>query len=199
MEGILKNLELTYDQFPHFYSWQSKNHLWKRRKNYSKRVGRLPVISPASGEAYYLRALLHNISGCANFDSLRTVDGNLCATFQEAAVRHGLIKDDKEWERCMQEQSLLISPYSLRGLFLVLLENCNIADPLKLWNTFKAYMARDFCEKRLWVRVSRVTVSTLVLYNWETRKILESKKIRVKIFLTFFTVFLWKSRKKLKC
>ena len=42
--------------------------------------------------------LLVRVAGAQSFEVLRTVDGQLCHTFREAARRRGLLADD-EWER----------------------------------------------------------------------------------------------------
>ena len=40
--------------------------------------------------------LLYQIPGATSFESLKTVDGVICDTFQESCFRMGLLEDDTE-------------------------------------------------------------------------------------------------------
>ena len=48
---------------------------------------------------FYLRLLLVNVRGPTSFQSLRIVDGELCATYREACQRLHLLEDDVHWDR----------------------------------------------------------------------------------------------------
>ncbi len=57
-------------------------------------------------ERHHLRLLLLHTPGVCSFDDLKTVDGQICQTFMDAAKRRGLLGDDTEYERCMVEAVL---------------------------------------------------------------------------------------------
>jgi len=47
--------------------------------------------------------LLLTIKGATSFDDLRTVNGKVCQSFSTACLTLGLIEDDDEWKRAMNE------------------------------------------------------------------------------------------------
>jgi ATP-dependent DNA helicase PIF1 len=110
-------------------------------------------------ERYSLRMLLIRIKGAESFDELRTdPEGNLCSTFQEAAMRRGYLDDDNEWHNCLQEAAETAMPYKLCALFATILINCKPKDPLDLWNrnhtNFYHHMPNsDITEEELIYRV----------------------------------------------
>ncbi|CAF4341595.1 unnamed protein product [Rotaria sp. Silwood2] len=103
-------------------------------------------VSPSDVERYHLRLLLLYTPGECSCDDLKTVDGQVCQTFMEAAKRRGLLCDDTEYERCMSEAVIFRMPQQLRTLFCVILLYCNPTRPVDLWNSFKAHMAEDFMQ-----------------------------------------------------
>ncbi len=82
--------------------------------------------------------------GACSFDDLKTVDGQVCQTFTDAAKKQGLLRDDTEYERCMAEAVMFQMPQHLRTLFCVILLYCNPTNPIHLWNSFKTHLAEDF-------------------------------------------------------
>jgi hypothetical protein len=68
-------------------------------------------------EKYYLHLLLLHHKGITNFEQLRSVNGNIFNTFKEACVELGLLKDDLEWKRCLEEAHKVNMPYQIRDLF----------------------------------------------------------------------------------
>jgi len=72
------------------------------------------------------------------------VQGEVHATFQEAARAMGLFADQNEAELAIQEAiTMLKTPQQLRILFVHLLVNDCVIKPLALWNTYNTSMARD--------------------------------------------------------
>ena len=61
-----------------------------------------------------------------------------------AAKRRGLLHDDTEYVKCMDEAATFQMPQQLRMLFCMILIHCNPTDPIDLWNSYKAHMAEDF-------------------------------------------------------
>lgn len=86
---------LLYSEMPRYFTWNASSKKFQRRKNgqpvagyvnvYSTdALGRIYTVHPNNGECFYLRLLLVNVRGPTSFESLRTVDGELCATYREA-------------------------------------------------------------------------------------------------------------------
>ena len=57
-------------------------------------IGRLYSVHPAQVQLYALRLLLNHVRGPTSFEDIRTVDGVLHDSFQDAAVALELVKDD---------------------------------------------------------------------------------------------------------
>ena len=94
---------IRYPDIPMHYTWQSNR--WKARKRKtgksdtpSDMIGRIPVIGPSAhqSETYFLRMLLHHQTSATSYADLKTVGGELLATFQAACLRLGLLDDDAE-------------------------------------------------------------------------------------------------------
>lgn len=50
--------------------------------------------------------LLNVVRGPLSYEQIRTDDGILYSTFQEACNALGLLDDDKEWDEALQEASI---------------------------------------------------------------------------------------------
>ena len=74
---------------------------WKKRSRRQFAVGRMTWFSPKSGEVFYLRLLLVYVRGATSFEDLRTVNGEICATFRDACVKRGLLIDDNHVKNTM--------------------------------------------------------------------------------------------------
>jgi hypothetical protein len=90
-----------------------------------------------------LRLLLHHVRAATSFQDARTVDGVVCATFKEAAIRRGLLEDDNEQTACLKEASEVKMPRALRQLFASLLLFSVPKDPKKLWEEHKTALTED--------------------------------------------------------
>jgi hypothetical protein len=66
------------------------------------------------------------------------------ASFKEACQQRGLLQDDAEWAKCMEEAASMASASCLRALFAALLMFNDVANPLALWEHFNEDMAEDF-------------------------------------------------------
>nr|CAD2193082.1 unnamed protein product [Meloidogyne enterolobii] len=111
-------------------------------------------VSPAETERYHLRLLLLNVKGATSYEDLRTVKrlDNLIlnirkyATFAEACLARGLIRDDDEWKKALEEANNFEMPWKLRELFALILVHCNPAKPEELWALFKDALSEDFAK-----------------------------------------------------
>lgn len=110
-----------YVQIPQFYTYKSEKVNGKQIKFWSKRVkhfnclGRIYSVSPTNGELFHLRLLLLRVKGAQSFDELKTFNGIYSETFVQACLTRGLIEDDQEWRRCLQEANYYLMPRQLRG------------------------------------------------------------------------------------
>lgn len=115
-----------------------------KRKN-KDHVCRISFQSPAVGDLFYLRLLLHSVPA-SSFLGLRTTTSNdgptEHASFHDAARARGLISGDEEYSLCMQEASLFQVGTHLRALFVTLI--LDRAPAPKLWHEFKDTLIEDF-------------------------------------------------------
>ena len=142
-----KAADILYCNFPEHYTWADKERKWKSRHRDSKQIGRVYTIHPGQGDVYYLRTLLHHVTGATSFEAIRTVDGNECDTYKEACVRRNLLADDSEWERCMTDADILEFPDKLRRLFATILLFCEPSEPSVLFEAHKDDMAADYIRR----------------------------------------------------
>jgi hypothetical protein len=146
---------LLYPDVPRYYTWNSSNKTFLRRKQgddlqefpgikSANALGRVYTVHPTSNaECYFLRMLLHSVYGPTSFQDLRTVDGCLCETYREACEKRGLLENDQHWEKTMTEAAESQMPKSLRHLFCIILTTCKVANPLLLWGKCKKDLSED--------------------------------------------------------
>ena len=48
-------------------------------------------------------------------------DGKACTSFKGSALSWGLLEDDQEWIKCLEEAVVFKSPVALRQLFVILI------------------------------------------------------------------------------
>ena len=127
---VIKNLR--YIDIPKFFLWENGN--WHRRKRSGDKViSRLYMCSPRDKERFYLRILLTQIHGATSYNDMRTINGNLYDTYEEAVRELGLLDDENdEFDKCIKEAATYKMPSKLRQLFASILLFC---DPREL----KAY------------------------------------------------------------
>ena len=149
-DGTLRPLgtNLLYHEYPQFYRWSSGR--WIRRppaaQYFTPIISRMHYVNFKQQERYYLRLLLLHRKGCTSFEELRTVhpEKGPCATFRAACADLGLLDDDKEWERTLEEAcSIITSAKGLRQLFAMILNHNTVIDPAALWQTYKHHFASD--------------------------------------------------------
>jgi hypothetical protein len=85
-------------------------------------------VHPSDPEKFALRLLLLYRKGMKSFDDLKTIDGTLYQTFQEAGTRLGI--SDSNSEAC----STITNDKQLRELFALVLLHCQPSNPVELWN-----------------------------------------------------------------
>ncbi|XP_044591486.1 uncharacterized protein LOC123269716 [Cotesia glomerata] len=164
---------LLYSEVPGYYVWRN-NEFIRRKKGKvvtgfpeikkDHVLGRVYTVYPGNAEYYYLRLLLHEIRGPTSFNDLKTVEGVEHPTFQATCRALGLLEDDINWDRTLEEASIFYSPYKIRELFAIMLVFCQVGDPIKLWTKYRESLAEDI--KRQMERESRdVELIVDIVYN----------------------------------
>lgn len=147
-----------YAQMPRFFTWNAKRKMWNTRKLQLRfgTVGRVHYVSPATGDVFYLRMLLFSefSLGKQSFDDLLCVehrDGTQVRfeNYQSVCLELGLLMDDNEWLKTLQEANLWASPRKLRSLFCTILLSNNPSDPTKLFEKLV-----DIFAERSWLETS---------------------------------------------
>ena len=146
--------ETLYHDIPKKFRWMTANCRWEKRAheppvdavmywNKNKPViGRMYDVSPKQIELYSLRLLLLSRKASTCFDDLKFIaypeghdePGYHCTSFHAAAKVLGLIIDEEEWHRCLNEANFHTGYKEMRFLFATILMNCDIADPQNLWD-----------------------------------------------------------------
>ena len=134
--------ELYYSEFPSEFVWNTNTYEWVPCKKQTV-YGRLVYIPPNAGEKFYARLILSVAKNLQSFDDLRRFNGVLYDTIREACLARGLLDDDGEWRRSLDEAKHFQTGFILRALFVVILRDCLPADPRSLWNEYKPYLCDD--------------------------------------------------------
>jgi len=142
--------QYLYIEIPRYYTFKKEkingrniSH-WSKRKSHYNCIGRMYSVSPTQTELYHLRLLLLTVKGATSFNKLKTVNGEVCQSFSAACLALGLIEDDDEWKRAMNEAVGWMMPRQLRRLFVRILLHCQPQHPDELWENFKVAMSEDY-------------------------------------------------------
>ena len=158
--------DLTYVQFPQRFRWMPGNKgikdpskfqapYWKMRSNRSRRarqrqvapttLGRIFWVKPTEREPYCLRLLLHHQKGCKSFEDIRTVQGHVYGTYQEAARACGLITSEDEWSQAIRAAyEELKGGSDLRSLLVTIMVANEPPNLREIWDANKAILCEDF-------------------------------------------------------
>jgi len=117
--------QYLYVEIPRYYTFKKEkingrnvSH-WVKRKSYYNCIGRMYSVSPTQTELFHLRLLLLTLKGVTSFNDLRTVNGEVCQSFSVACLALGVIEDDDEWRRAVNEAVRWMMPRQLRRLLYV--------------------------------------------------------------------------------
>jgi hypothetical protein len=83
-----------------------------------------------------------NVPGPTSFEFLRTVNGRVFNTYQDACHELKLLKDNNHWDLTLADAALTLTPNSIRQ-FAIILTTCNPAESSTLWDKYKNYMTED--------------------------------------------------------
>lgn len=167
---------LRYVDFPEEFIYEQKTKSWRPRVRETETIGRVHSVSPASGDVFYLRMLLHNdhCRGKTSFLDLRTMPGEEEAleTYKEVCRRLGLLQDDQEWDEALTEAEYTGLCPAIRELYVTILLFCEPSNPRQLFDNHWLQWSEDFQHR---ARVNRREeldqdqLRTLVLVDIEQR------------------------------
>ena len=170
-----------YVDFPKSYVYAKK--AWKPRKRGADgTIGRVHAVNPVAGDVYYLRILLHDnhCKGKKSFKDMMTLsNGRQCDTYKEVCCELGLLNDDREWHRALEEAALTNMCPQIRQLFVTILIWCMPSEPAKLFEDFWDSWVDDFQYKadRRGIQLTPVQLRTMLLLDIELRLSSFEKKL----------------------
>ena len=165
-----------YVDMPKTHTYNKSKKIWQLRKQ--KRgepvIGRVHTLNPVAGDAYYLRMLLHDnhCIGKVSFeDMLKVPSGKICETFKDVCCELGLLRDDKEWERILDESAATKLCPQLRELFVIILVFCQPSKPRDLFETFWFTWIDDYQmqAERKGITLTEAQLKTMVLHDLDLR------------------------------
>lgn len=167
---------LLYSEVPQYYTWNAPSKAFQRRKQgtpveghpnvfFTDALGRLYTVHPKNDECFYLRLLLITVRGPTSFEYLRTVDGQLCATYREACQRLHLLENDAHWDSTLADAAISAHAYQIRALFSVIISTCFPSNPLDLWEKYKDHMTEDILNRMRRNAGNQEMLITLEMYN----------------------------------
>jgi hypothetical protein len=164
---MVKAQETLYQNFPQHFVYVKTQKQWKVRERHkeSPPIGRMYFATPSAGERFYLRTLLTVVKGPTSFEDLRTFEGERYETFREACLARGLLENDNEWIKCLQEAGDMQTGSALRSLFATILLHCNPSAPAALWDQFKVKICDDL-ERRLQREHPNDIITTEMTYDY---------------------------------
>ena len=140
----------TYVEMPKHYTYNKGEKTWKARVNDTHTIGRVHSVNPLAGDIFYLRMLLHH-DHCrgkeSHEDMLILANGKCCGTYQEVCQELGLLEDDKEWEKVLEEATHSALCPQIRALFITILIFCQPSNPRSLFDKFWEMWTDDINRK----------------------------------------------------
>ncbi|XP_014673789.1 PREDICTED: uncharacterized protein LOC106814041 [Priapulus caudatus] len=164
---------ILYTDIPKHYTWNGKR--WQPRKRRcasnndganSDMIGRIPVISlnAHQSELYFLRMLLHHQPGATSFADLRKVENDEQPTFQAACLKLGLLQDDTEIDKAMDEAAALKFGNQLRDVFATILIWIRPSDPLAFYERHKQQLIEDLLHRDHMKEPNDIIINELLTY-----------------------------------
>lgn len=141
---------------PRYYTWNASSKSFQRRKQgtpveghpnvfASDALGRIYTVHPNNDECYYLRLLLVNVRRPTSFKQLRTVNGQLCATYREACQLLHLLENYSHWDDTLMDSVISSSPQQIRTLFAIIISTCFPSNPEICGLSIDLTCLRMFC------------------------------------------------------
>jgi len=151
--------KIIYPDVYHYYRWDSDKWV-KRKRNVAKNssatgdmksdmIGRIPVINlnAHQTEIYYMRMLLYHVPGPQSYEDLRTIDGQQCPTYKETCLKLGILEDDREIDKALEEAASVQCGPTLRHTFATILMWLQPAKAREFWERHKDTLAQDIMHR----------------------------------------------------
>ncbi|XP_013614355.1 PREDICTED: uncharacterized protein LOC106320522 [Brassica oleracea var. oleracea] len=113
--------ELTYIEFPSRFVYHPSDKTWTPRQQ-GEAIGRVVYISQGAGDLYFFRILINVVRGPRGFDAMYAVGDVVYKEYKDACFSRGLLDDDNEWHKAIEEPSYWATGRQLRRLFVIILE-----------------------------------------------------------------------------
>lgn len=157
-----------YVDMPKTHVYNRSKKEWKIRQR-DEVIGRVHSVNPIAGDLFYLRMLLHedHCRGKTSFEDMQIVDGQPCETFKEVCLKLGLLQDDREWNRILEEAAMTRMCPQIRELYVMILMFCLPSDPRALFNEFWETWSDDLelRAQRTQANLSQSQIKTMVLLD----------------------------------
>ena len=126
-----------YVDMPKSHVYDKSKKEWRIRQR-GEVIGRVHIVHPVAGDAYNLRMLLHDdhCRGKTSFEDLLIVRGRQCETYKEVCLELGLLQDDREWQRILEEAAATSMCPQCRELYVMILMFCMPSNPRALFDEF---------------------------------------------------------------
>ena len=109
-------------------------------------VGRLPMLVPSHGDIFYLKLLLtqDHCKGLRSEEELRTVHGVVHSTCKDACKALGILEDDSEWDNCLSEIEIEVSPRRFRNIFAIIIIENSPSNVQQLFENYHERLIEDY-------------------------------------------------------
>ena len=99
------------------------------------------------------------------------INGRVCESFKEVCSELGLLSNDNEWQKILDESAVTKMCPQIRQMFVIILLFCMPTNPLTLFTEFWTTWYDDIKYKaeRRGVRLDEIQLKTLVLLDLEMR------------------------------
>lgn len=155
---------ILYPDFPSKFTWHSCEREWCPRKS-AKTSGRMVFVPPNAGEKFYARLLLLVVPDVRSFEHLKTVHGIVHLTYRDTCFARGLLADDNEWKRTLEDGRHMQTGWQLRQLFVAIVANNQPSQPAQLWHLFKDALCDDLPRSLTHRNVGAITQDTVFDYG----------------------------------
>ena len=138
--------QYLYTEIPKHYTYKPSSKRRTKCVSLSAKanvISRMYSVSPRDRERFYLRMLLLHVRGARSFTDMRTYNGVRYDTFESVCKERGLLSDDREWHRTLEDASATAMPREMRSLFVTILGMCEPNYPKELWEEFSERMSED--------------------------------------------------------
>ena len=156
----------------HVYNKSTKE--WRLRRRGTAAIGRVHTVNPVAGDLFYIRMLLHDnhcIGKISFEDMLVLPSGRSCETYKDVCCELGLLNDDREWHKVLDEAAATTMCAQIREMYVIILIFCNPSYPCSLFDEFWMTWVDDFKNKGLQrnIELSDAQLKTMVLLDIEMR------------------------------